>query len=156
MKSVLKTLLLTAALTLPSLAAARPVTLTMTLNEYRGDGAYLAVYVTDSSDQHAISLWISGTKSKYYKHFKGWKRSHRSDRPAIDGITGASITAGRSLEITVDLADALIDTGHTLHVDASVEDMRDSPNDITVELTTHGAGTPVRGRRYVANFKYEL
>jgi len=49
MKSLLATLALTTALTLPSLAMARPVTLTATLNNYGGDGAYLALYVTDTS-----------------------------------------------------------------------------------------------------------
>lgn len=156
MLSVLKPLALAIALTLPSLAMARPVTLTMTLNDYRGDGAYLALYVTDSLGKYAGSLWIAGGKSKYYKHLKGWKKASRSDRSEIDGITGASVGAGRTLEITVDLADALFDAGHSLRVDASVEDKRDSPNDIVVELTTDGSGTTVRGRRYVANFNYEL
>ena len=137
MQSVLKSLALTTVLILPGLAMARPVTLTMTLNNYRGDGAYLAFYVTDSSGKYAGSLWIAGGKSKYYKHLKGWKKASRADKSEIDGITGASVSAGRTLEITVDLADALFDTGHSLRVDASVEDKRDSPNDIVVELTTN-------------------
>ena len=45
----------------------------------------------------------------------------------IDGITGASVGEGRSLKMTVDLADALIDAGYKLNVDAAAEDMRDSP-----------------------------
>jgi hypothetical protein len=54
----------------------------------------------------------------------------------------------------MDLADALFDAGYTLHVDAAVEDMRDSPGEIAVPLTTEGAGQPVAGRRYVADFTY--
>ena len=38
----------------------------------------------------------------------------------------------------------------------NVEDMRDSPNEVAVPLTTDGAGTPVQGRRYVASFTYGL
>ena len=49
LKSLLATLALTTALTLPGLAMARPVSLTTTLNNYDGDGAYLALYVTDAS-----------------------------------------------------------------------------------------------------------
>ena len=48
MKSLLAALALTTALTVPGLAMARPVTLTTTLNNYGGDGAYLALYVTDA------------------------------------------------------------------------------------------------------------
>ena len=74
----------------------------------------------------------------------------------VDGITGASVGAGRQLELTMDLADALFDAGYTLHIDAAVEDMRDSPNEVAVPLTTAGAGTPVTGRRYIANFSYDM
>lgn len=156
MKSLLATLALTTALTLPGLAMARPVTLTTTLDSYGGDGAYLAIYVTDPQGAYAGSLWMAGGKSKYYKHLTDWYAATGGDRAEVNGITGASVGAGRSLEITLDLADALFDAGYTLHIDAAVEDMRDSPNEIAVPLTTAGAGTEVAGRRYIASFRYDL
>ena len=156
MKSLLATLALTTALTLPSLALARPVTLTTTLTNYGGDGAYLALYVTDPSGAYAGSLWMAGGKSKYYEHLADWYRATAGDPAQINGITGASVGAGRSLEITLDLADALFDAGYTLHIDAAVEEMRDSPNEIAVPLTAAGAGQPVKGRRYIASFRYDL
>ena len=156
MKTALTTLALTTVLTFPCLAMARPVTLTTTLDKYGGDGAYLALYVTDSSGTYAGSLWLAGGKSKYYKHLTDWYRATSGDPAEINGITGASVGAGRTLEITVDLADALFDAGYTLHIDAAVEDMRDSPKEVAVALTTNGAGKPVRGRRYVASFAYDL
>ena len=64
--------------------------------------------------------------------------------------------AGRSLEITLDLADALFDAGYKLHVDAAVEDMRDSPNDVAIPLTSAGEGKAVPGRRYVASLAYGM
>ena len=136
MKSLLATLALTTALTLPGLAMARPVTLTTTLNNYGGDGAYLALYVTDASGAYVGSLWMAGGKSKYYEHLSDWYRATGGDTVQVNGITGASVGAGRSLEITLDL--------------------RDSPNEVAVPLTTAGAGTPVTGRRYIANFSYDM
>jgi hypothetical protein len=156
MKSFIAALALTTALTLPGLAMARPVTLTATLNAYGGNGAYLALYVTDAQGAYVGSLWMAGGKSKYYEHLSGWYRASGGNPAEINGITGASIGAGRTLEITLDLADALLDAGYTLHMDAAVEDMRDSPGEITVLLTTDGAGKPVSGRRYVASFAYGL
>jgi hypothetical protein len=156
MKSVLTTLALTTALTLPGLATARPVTLTANLNNYGGDGAYLALYVTDAQGAYAGSLWMAGGKSKYYKHLTDWYRFTNGDTAQVNGITGASVGAGRSLEISLDLADALFDAGYTLHIDAAVEDMRESPNEIAVPLTTQGAGTPVKGRRYISDFTYDM
>ncbi len=156
MKTLLATLALTTALTLPGLALARPVTLTTTLTNYGGDGAYLAFYVTDASGAYAGSLWMAGGRSRYYTHLSDWHRATAGDTAQIDGITGASVGAGRTLEITLDLADALFDAGYTLRIDAAVEDMRDSPNEVSVPLTTDGAGTAVSGRRYIADFTYDM
>lgn len=156
MKSLLAALALTTALTVPGLAMARPVTLTTTMNSYGGDGAYLAVYVTDPTGAYAGSLWMAGGKSKYYEHLTDWYRATGGDPAQINGITGASVGQGRTLEITLDLADALFDAGYTLHIDAAVEDMRESPNEVAVPLTTAGAGTPVAGRRYIESFTYGM
>lgn len=154
MKRIIATLVLTTALVAPGLALARPVTLTVNLSQYGGQGAYLALYVTDPSGAYAGSLWMAGGKSKYYKHLSDWAKFTGGDVSQVDGITGASVGAGRNLELTMDLADALFDAGYTLHVDAAVEDMRDSPNEIAVPLTSEGAGQPVRGRRYIADLTY--
>jgi hypothetical protein len=105
---------------------------------------------------YAGSLWMAGRKSKYYAHLSGWHRATGGNSTEINGITGASVGAGRTLEISLDLADALFDAGYTLHVDAAVEDMRDSPNEVAVPLTTAGAKTPVRGRRYVSSLAYSF
>ncbi len=156
MKSLLASLALTTALTAPGLALAKPVTFTTTLNAYGGDGAYLALYVTDAQGSYVGSLWMAGGKSKYYEHLSDWYRATGGDPAQIDGITGASVGAGRTLEITLDLTDALFDAGYILHIDASVEDMRDSPNEVAVPLTTEGAGQTVRGRRYIASFSYDM
>lgn len=154
MKPLFAALALTTALIAPGLALARPVTLTTNLSDYGGRGAYLAIYVTDPSGAYAGSLWMAGGKSKYYKHLSDWARFTGGDIAQVDGITGASVGAGQSLELTMDLADALFDAGYTLHIDAAVEDMRDSPNEIAVPLTGYGAGQPVQGRRYIADFTY--
>ncbi|HCD85031.1 MAG TPA: DUF2271 domain-containing protein [Agrobacterium sp.] len=156
MKVLLAVLAMTTALTLPGIAMARPVTLTTTLNSYGGDGAYLAYYVTDAQGKYAGSLWMAGGKSKYYEHLSGWYRATGGNTSEINGITGASVGTGKTLKITVDLADAFFDAGYTLHVDAAVEDMRDSPNEVVIPLTSGGVKAPVKGRRYIATADYSL
>lgn len=154
MKSILAALVLTTALTLPNVAMAKPVTLTAQLKDYGGNAAFVAMYVTDANNAYVGSLWMAGGKSRYYQHLTEWYRATGGDTAQINGITGASVGSGRRLEVTLDLADALFDAGYTLHIDAAVEDMRDSPNDVAVPLTLDGMGKPVRGRRYVASFSY--
>lgn len=152
MKTLLGLLALGTALSLPGAAMARSVTLTTNLKAYGGPGAYLALYVTDASGAYVGSLWMAGGKSKYYKHLSDWAAATGGDTAQVDGITGASVGAGQSLVLTLDLADALFDAGYTLHIDAAVEEMRDSPNEIAVPLTS--AATTVKGRRYIADFSY--
>ncbi|WP_186418741.1 DUF2271 domain-containing protein [Bosea sp. CS1GBMeth4] len=156
MKPLLAALALSTALTVPELAAARPVTLTTTLNAYGGNGAYLAIYVTDAGGAYKGTLWFAGGKSKYYSHLSGWERASGGRLAEISGITGASVGAGRTLKVTLDLADALFDAGYKLHIDAAAEDMRDSPSDVVVPLTAAGAGRPARGRSYVRSFTYSM
>ncbi len=149
MKSLLAALALSTALTVPGLAQARPVTFTTQMANYGGDGAYLALYVTDPQGAYAGSLWLAGGKAKYYRHLSGWNAATGGDTAQVDGITGASVGAGRALTITLDLQDALFDAGYTLHVDAAVEDMPDSPNEVVLPLTSANLGQPAAGRRYV-------
>lgn len=155
-KSILAALALTTALSFPAAAMARPVTLTTTMKDYGGNGAYVAIYVTDKSGAYAGSLWMAGTRSRYYQHLANWYQATGGDTAQINGITGASVGSGRTLEVTLDLQDALFDAGYTLHIDAAAEGMRESPNDVKVPLTSGGAGQPVRGRRYVSSFSYAM
>lgn len=155
MNRYLSCLTLSAALLLPGLATARPVTIHTTLKDYGGDGAYLALYLTDASGAFSRTLWVAGKKSKYYKHLKDWNQAAGGTPAAIDGITGASVGAGRSLTVTAEIEDALLDAGYTLHVDAAAEDLRDSPRDASVPLTTTGT-REASGRIYVDKLRYEL
>jgi len=156
MKSLLASLALTTALTVPGLALARPVTMTVNLNNYGGPGAYLALYVTNSSGAYVGTLWMAGGRSRYYQHLSDWYRATGGSTSQINGITGASVGSGGQLQVTFELADTLFDAGYTVHIDAAVENMRESPNEVAVPLTTSGAGTTTRGRRYIAGFTYSM
>lgn len=152
MKTVMGMLALTTAVAAPMLAEAQPITLTTQLNNYGGDGAYLAYYVTDAAGKYVGSLWMAGGKTRYYDHLSGWARASGGDPGEVAGITGASVGSGRSLTLTLDLADTLFDAGYVLHVDAAVEHMRDSPNEVQIPLTK--AGASATGGTYIASVSY--
>ena len=156
MKTLVSALALSTALALPGLASARPVTLTTTLKNYGGDGAYLAVYLTDPSGAYVRTLWVAGGKAKYFKHLSDWSRLSAGDAKRLDGVTGASVGAGRTLKVTADLADALIDAGYEIRIDAAAEDMRDSPSDVRIPLTKANAGKPQAGKQYVQSLTFDL
>ncbi len=155
-KLVLTTMAAACALAVPALAHSRPVTLTAQLKNYGGDGAYLAVYLTDAKGAYAGTLWVAGGKAKYYKHLADWNRLSAGDAKRLAGVTGASVGAGRTLKVTADLADALIDAGYEIRIDAAAEDMRDSPSEIRVPLSRQNAGKPQAGKQYVQSLTYQL
>ena len=156
MKKLAALLCLAGVMTLPNLAQARPVTLTTQLKNYGGDGAYLAIYVTDTNGLYKKTLWVSGKKSKYYKHLRDWARGSGLKAAEFDGVSGASVGSGKTLKVTVELADVLIDSGHEIGIDSAVEDGRDNAADVRVPLTTQGAGKPAAGRGYVQSFTYGM
>ncbi len=155
-RSLLTIVAVASALALPSLAHSRQVTLTAQLRNYGGDGAYLAVYLTDAKGAYVRTLRVAGGKAKYYKHLADWNRLSARDAKRLDGVTGASVGAGRSLEVTAELADALIDAGYEIRIDAAAEDMRDSPSEIRVPLSTQNAGKPQPGKQYIQSLIYQL
>lgn len=156
MKNIAASLFLVGVIALPAVAHARPVTLTTQLKNYGGNGAYLAIYVTDAKGQYKKTLWVSGKKVKYYRNLRDWARGSGLKASEFDGVSGASVGSGRTLKVTVELADALIDAGYEIRVDSAVEDLRDNPADVRAPLTTEGAGKPVAGRGYVKSFTYTL
>jgi hypothetical protein len=156
MKSILSALAITTALIMPAIAQAKTVTLNVNMARYGGNGAYLAFYLTDANGAYAGSLWMAGGRAKYYRHLSDWVRLTGGNPTEVAGITGASIGSGQGGYLSLTIADALFDAGYTLHIDAAAEDMRESPNEIAVPLTSAGAGKPVQGSRYIADFTYSF
>lgn len=155
-KPALTALAAACVLALPALAQSRTVTLTTQLKNYGGDGAYLAVYLTDAKGAYAGTLWVAGGKAKYYKHLADWNRLSAADGKRLQGVTGASVGQGRTLKVTADLADALIDAGYEIRIDAAVEDMRDSPGEVRIPLTSANAGKPQAGKQYIQSASFQL
>ncbi|GAB1390755.1 MAG: hypothetical protein AMXMBFR78_27410 [Rubrivivax sp.] len=153
---LLTTLAAACALALPLAAQSKTVTIATTLKNYGGDGAYLAVYLTDAKGAYARTLWVAGGKAKYYKHLADWSRLSAADARRLDGVTGASVGQGRTLKVTAELADALIDAGYEIRIDAAVEDMRDSPGEVRIPLSSASAGKQQAGRQYIQSASFQL
>ena len=125
---------------------ARPVTLTTTLNNYGGDGAYLALYVTDAHGRLCRQPVDGGRQVEILRaSVRLVSQPPAAIRPRSTASPGPASGPGRTLEITLDLADALFDAGYTLHIDAAVEDMREQP-ERNRRAADDGAGPAPRSR----------
>lgn len=155
-KPILTAIAAACVLAAPALAQSRTVTVSTQLKNYDGDGAYLAIYLTDAKGAYAGTLGVAGRKAKYYKHLAEWNRLSAGDAKRLAGVTGASVGAGRTLKVSADLADALIDAGYEIRVDAAVENLRDSASEIRVPLTAANAGKPHAGKQYIQALTFQL
>lgn len=139
---------------LPAISQAREINLTTTLQEYRGNEAYLAIYVTDAQGVYQRTLWVAGKKAKYYRHLRDWAQGG-GNRPAeFDGLTGASVGSGETLEVAVELEDALIDAGYQIRIDTAVEDKRDNRGEIKVPLSSQATSAKGGEQGYIDSFGY--
>ncbi|MBB4198520.1 Tat pathway signal protein [Rhodoblastus sphagnicola] len=153
MKRALPMLAATAVFIAPTLAQARQVTFETTLKAYGGNEAYVALYLLDGAGKYKGTLWMAGDKTKYYRHLSDWTRASGGRLAEVDGITGASVGSGKTLKITVDIADALINAGYKIHVDTSVEDGMDNPSEVVAPLDASASRKPIAGDGYVKSFK---
>ena len=54
------------------------------------------------------------------------------------------------------MADALIDAGYEIRLDAAAEDMRDSPSEVRMPLSTAHVGKPQSGKQYIQSVTLQL
>lgn len=154
MKKLIFSLAVATLVAMPLLSQAREVTFTTVMKNYSGEGAYVALYLVDANGNYQQTLWLAGEKTKYYKHLSGWALGSKLRAAEYDGRTGASVLSSKTLNVTVDIADAMIDAGYEVRVDTAVEDQRDNRSDATAKLTTDGVGKTVAGRGYVQSLSY--
>ena len=141
---------------LPAIGQAREINLSTTLKDYRGNEAYLAIYVTDAQGVYQRTLWVAGKKAKYYKHLRDWAQGGGSKPAEFDGLTGASVGSGETLEVAVELEDALIDAGYEIRIDSAVEDKRDNRSEIKLPLTQQATTVNGGAQGYVDSFSYHF
>ena len=141
---------------LPAIGQAREINLSTTLKDYRGNEAYLAIYVTDAQGVYQRTLWVAGKKAKYYKHLRDWAQGGGSKPVEFDGLTGASVGSGETLEVAVELEDALIDAGYEIRIDSAVEDKRDNRGEIKLPLTQQATTVNGGAQGYVDSFSYHF
>ena len=156
MKKTLSILALVISFLIPSLVHAKDVTFTTQLDQYSGKAAYIAIYLTNADGKYEQTIWLFGTKKRYYRALRGWAKGSGLNRAEYDGKTGATIPSAGTNVITVDLDDSLIDAGYQVHIDVVAEGNRPSRDDVVIELKTQNIGESVKGSTYIQSFEFKF
>lgn len=156
MKKIIKILMITTAICLPHLVAARPVTINAQVVPYTGPGAFVVVYLTGPDKKFHSTIWLAYKEEKYLPNLFGWHRHALRAGMKIDGVTGASVGANSTLTINTDIADGPIDAGYSIHVDAAAEDIGMSAKDISLPLTSKQDTLHVAGKKFITSFSIKM
>lgn len=154
MKKLATALVLIGSLAASRQVQAKPLTLITKLRYFGGYSAYIALYLVDPHGHYVKTLWMAGGYPYYYHHLSDWIRRSRGDYKGLNGITGGSVGAGRTLTVHTNVADALINAGYKIYVDVASQGMWSGA--MSVPLTTKDSGKVVHGRTYVSGFEYRL
>lgn len=157
MKKLLAILMLGTALVAPSAAYAAQVNVSGQMSSYYGPESYLAVYLAKPDGTYDSTLYVAGRKSRYYRDLTGWARFAAADAHlSLNGITGASVGSGRSFSINLELSDALIDAGYTIHIDSAVEHQGSAADDVVIPLDRSYSGVAQPGRGFIQSASISL
>ncbi len=155
LKPLVAALAVTTALTVPRLAMAKSVTISGEMATWRGNAAYVAIYVTDAAGNYQSTLYVAGRNARYYRELRTWYRGVAA-AGRLDGVTGASVGSGRTFSVSLDIADALIDAGYEIHVDSASEHGSYYSADIVIPLQQTNSGQAFSGAGYVSSLTVQM
>ena len=107
------------------------------LVNYTGEGAYIIVSLLDSEGKYLKTVRVLGDDEEWYPDLpKWWKYYRAAQKPAIDGITGATIAGGERSVFVVEIEDSMLDAGNQIRFETAVEDQEYHEKDLQFPLTT--------------------
>lgn len=155
MNKLAKILLISTAIWLPQIAEARTVKFDLTVKSYTGPGAYVVVYITRPDNILHSTIWLSSKEEKYLPALMGWHRQALQQNIRIDGFSGASLGAGKTVSFNINIPESLIDQGFKIQVDAAAEDQGIAAKDVNIPLASSGAKTAGK-RGFITAFSMKM
>lgn len=152
MRSLVKTIATIAATVLISFNASAQVSkykCMLQMNNYMGEGAYIAVSLINAQGEYEKTLYVMGDDKKWYKSLKEWNKFYTKKPSNISAITGASVTGGDRSVTVFEIEDSKINKGYKLRFESAVEDQKYHVTDAEVSLTTEGLTDKTEGKGYI-------
>lgn len=120
------------------------------LTNYTGEGAYIVVSILDAEGEYVKTLQVLGDDEKWYPDLPKWWAFHKgNNKPAIDGITGATIAGGERAMFMLEIDSEYIDQGYQLRFETSVEHQKYIPDDLVIPLSAESLSGKFEGTGYI-------
>lgn len=120
------------------------------LTNYTGEGAYIVVSLLNANGDYEETLYVQGDDNEWYRDIaEWWKNVYGIRRPALDAITGATVSGGeRSMTVLKIPADK-IDAGYKIRFESAVEDQEYHKDDLEFDLTTDNLKAKKEGKGFI-------
>ena len=119
------------------------------MSNYVGEGAYVVVSLLNAEDEYEETLYVQGKDAEWYSDITEWWKFYGKRRPAIDAISGETISGGeRSISI-LKIPKDKINTGYSIRFETAVEDQEYYVDDVQFKLTSDNITTKVEGKGFI-------
>ncbi|MDZ7878321.1 MAG: DUF2271 domain-containing protein [Saprospiraceae bacterium] len=123
------------------------------LTNYTGEGAYVVVSLMDANGKYKKTLQVMGKEKRWYDDITSWFKFHSAQRESVDGISGASITAGSRKVFSLSMDEAFYNKGFRLRFETAVEDNEYKEKDVEMDFSETNVGKNVEGTKYIRYVK---
>jgi hypothetical protein len=123
------------------------------LTNYTGEGAYVIVSLLDDKGKYQKTLQVFGKEKRWWKDIPSWFKFYTDSKENVDGVSGASITAGSRKVFTFTAAEQQFSKGYKLRFETAVEDQVYKERDVEIVLSENVAGQTFNGSGYVRYVK---
>lgn len=119
------------------------------MNSYDGEGAYVIISLINPNNTYEKTLYVLGRDEDWYADITNWWNYYGKKRYALDGITGATLSGGKTGVSIIEIEDSKIDAGYKIRFETAVEDLKYYTKDIEFELTSESVKSKKVGAGYI-------
>ena len=123
------------------------------LINYSGEGAYVVVSLIDSKGKYKKTLQVFGKEKRWWDDLPSWFKFLSTSKENVDGVTGASITAGGRKVFSIQLDEAFFNRGYKLRFETAVENKEYQEKDVEMDFSDENVGKNINGTRYIRYVK---
>lgn len=123
------------------------------LTNYSGEGAYVVVSLLDTKGKYVKTLQVFGKEKRWYDDLPSWFKFYTTKKENVDGISGASITAGSRKVFSINVDETLFNKGYKLRFETAVENQEYKEKDVEMDFSEANVGKTVNGTGYIRYVK---
>ncbi len=123
------------------------------LTNYSGEGAYVVVSLIDNKGKYKKTLQVFGKEKRWYDDLPSWFKFYTTTKENVDGVTGASITAGSRKVFSINADDTVFDKGYKLRFETAVENQEYKEKDVEMDFSEANVGKTINGTGYIRYVK---